>query len=222
MAEISDWYGNNNINWGATYPESWWGNANEANSWGIIYPATAAGTIVTADSSILEADSTLFTVDNGSASYTENPELVGTSLSDGFTRGSLLPYWFGNTDLTYYTGGASQLGMVISNAASQTKMTQTQAEQIAEWFSENGSMDIDTWYPVASKFKVVETEADPDTVIHNMTDITGAEVKYILSPIASYDYVVLLKGGTSSPTSSGGRQILTVGEVWNDRDIIKY
>lgn len=220
MANITDWYGQNDINWGKIYSDSWWGSVNEANSWGIIYPATAEGSVLFADNSLTTADATLFTADIGVVDDT--PVLSGTSLSTGFTRGSLVPYWFGNIDHTSYTAGASQLGMVIANSAGQAKMTLSQAEQIAEWFSENNSMAIDTWYDVASKFKVVETEADPDTVLHNMTDITGAQVKYILSPVASYDYVVLLKGGTSNPTSAGGRQILTVGEVWNDRDIIKY
>lgn len=208
------------MSYGSIYPVSWWGNANEPNSWGIVYPLTAGGTILTADLTTITTDSTSFTVDNGVTDIT--PQITGDSLVTGFVRGSLVPYWFGNVDHTLYTSGASQLGMVIANTANQTKMNQEQAEQIAEWFSENNSMTIDTWYPVASKFKVVETEADPDTILHNMTDITGAEVKYILSPVASYDYVVLIKGGTSSPTSAGGRQILTVGEAWNDRDIIKY
>lgn len=225
MSDITDWYGQNNINWGKSYSESWWGSVNEANSWGLIYPASAEGSIVFSDSTTIKADATLFTADIGTDSYDvdDTPALTGNQLSVGFTlTGGLIPYWFGNQDHTYYTAGASLLGQVIATTAASRTLTLGEAKQIAGWFSGNSNMTIDTWYDIESKFKVVETEADPDTVIHNMTDITGAQVKYIVSPVSGHDYVVLIKGGTHSPKSSGGRQILTVGEAWNDRDIIKY
>lgn len=60
---ISYWYGNNTISWGSSYSESHFGNANEANSWGIIYPATAGGSSLTVDTSSILADSTSITVD---------------------------------------------------------------------------------------------------------------------------------------------------------------
>jgi hypothetical protein len=50
---------------GSIYPESWWGNANEANAWGIIYPLTAGGSDVTVattsylpDTTSIKADAT--------------------------------------------------------------------------------------------------------------------------------------------------------------------
>ena len=60
---ISNWYGNNTIGWGSSYSESHFGNANELNSWGIIYPATAGGSSLTVDTNAIKADSTSITVD---------------------------------------------------------------------------------------------------------------------------------------------------------------
>ena len=65
MAIINHWWGENNIGWGASYPESWWGSVNEANSWGIIYPATAEGSIIYADSTLFTADTNRYYADNG-------------------------------------------------------------------------------------------------------------------------------------------------------------
>lgn len=46
------------MGWGAIYPESWWGNANESNGWGFVYPLTAGGSYLTADTIIYSADTT--------------------------------------------------------------------------------------------------------------------------------------------------------------------
>ena len=67
MADISNWYGQNNINWGKSYSESWWGSVNEINSWGIIYPGSAEGSTVTSDSGLFTADTNSITADNGVA-----------------------------------------------------------------------------------------------------------------------------------------------------------
>ena len=82
---ITDWYGNNTISWGKSYEESWWGNVNEANSWGIIYPNNAEGSFVTADSTLFTADSTFFKADNAPAN-------------------SLLPFACANAVLTLANG----------------------------------------------------------------------------------------------------------------------
>ena len=42
------------MGYGAIYPESWWGNANEANAWGLTYPTNAGGSILTATLIILK------------------------------------------------------------------------------------------------------------------------------------------------------------------------
>ena len=195
MAGINEWYGENNINWGKIYSESWWGSVNEANSWGIIYPATAEGL----------------------------PSLTGTFISDGFTvTDELLVRWSGDIDHTFFTAGISLRGQAVHTGAGSRTLTLGESKQLAGWFSENTDMTIDVWYDIPSKFRVVETESEPDTILHNMTDATGAQVKYILSPVQGTGYVVLIKGGTHNPKSSGNAQILTVGEVWNDRDIMKY
>ena len=51
------------MGFGAIYPESWWGNANEANGWGIIYPTNAGGSYLTVDTTTFKADSTTITAD---------------------------------------------------------------------------------------------------------------------------------------------------------------
>tara|TARA_R110002153_G_scaffold156166_1_gene308264 strand:+ start:420 stop:593 length:174 start_codon:yes stop_codon:yes gene_type:complete len=46
------------MSWGSIYADSWWGNANEANNWGIVYPSTAGGSYLTADNTLILADTT--------------------------------------------------------------------------------------------------------------------------------------------------------------------
>lgn len=63
MANIDDWYGRNNINWGENYDDCWAGNVNEANFWGIIYPFNFDGSLLTADTMYITADNTYITAD---------------------------------------------------------------------------------------------------------------------------------------------------------------
>ena len=51
------------MGYGSIYSESYWGNANEANGWGILYPRTAGGSFLTADITSIKADSTSITAD---------------------------------------------------------------------------------------------------------------------------------------------------------------
>ena len=151
------------------------------------------------------------------------PVITGNSLSDGFNLDNdLIPLWAGNIDHASLTSTPSLLGQAIYGGATLTQLTEAQAKQITQFFAGITNVSIDTWYSIGQTFKVVETEADPDTIIHNMTNKTGAEVKYTESTVLGVDFIVLIKGGTHNPKSTGSRQILTVGEVWNDRDIIKY
>jgi len=76
MATINDWYGENNIGWGKSYSESWWGSVNEINSWGIIYPATAEGSIIYADTTLFTADMTSYTADIGVDSVDLTPPTI--------------------------------------------------------------------------------------------------------------------------------------------------
>lgn len=80
MAVINNWWGENNIGWGASYQESWWGNVNEANSWGIIYPGTAEGSIIYADSTLFTADSTSYYADNGTADVVISVPVINNSV----------------------------------------------------------------------------------------------------------------------------------------------
>jgi len=51
------------MSFGSIYAVSWFGNTNEANGWGIIYPFDADGSYLTADTIDIGADSTLFRAD---------------------------------------------------------------------------------------------------------------------------------------------------------------
>ena len=53
----------NLINWGIIYLSSWWGNVNEPNGWGSIYPFDADGSNLTADTILVLADTTQLTAD---------------------------------------------------------------------------------------------------------------------------------------------------------------
>ena len=63
MAGISDWYGINLIKWGDRYEDSDWGNTNEANSWGILYPFNADQSEYETDLSLIYASTTFYTAD---------------------------------------------------------------------------------------------------------------------------------------------------------------
>ena len=63
MPNLTDYYGINTISWGSSYSESHWGNANETNSWGIIYPLSAGGSSLIADTTSFKADTTSKTAD---------------------------------------------------------------------------------------------------------------------------------------------------------------
>jgi len=49
--------------YGSIYPVTWWGNTNEANGWGIVYPVTASGSNFTADTALYTADTTIYKAD---------------------------------------------------------------------------------------------------------------------------------------------------------------
>jgi len=51
------------MSWGAIYPVSWWGNTNETNGWGIVYPFNADASYFTADTTLITADTTLYSAD---------------------------------------------------------------------------------------------------------------------------------------------------------------
>tara|TARA_R110002126_G_scaffold283741_1_gene433078 strand:+ start:1457 stop:1648 length:192 start_codon:yes stop_codon:yes gene_type:complete len=53
----------NLISWGKSYEQSWWGNVNEANSWGIVYPYDAEGSNLTADSFLVRVSNFFLTAD---------------------------------------------------------------------------------------------------------------------------------------------------------------
>ena len=51
------------MSYGSIYSVSYWGNTNEANGWGIVYPFNADGSSLTADSTSIRASSTTVTAD---------------------------------------------------------------------------------------------------------------------------------------------------------------
>lgn len=60
---ITDWYGQNSIGWGSVYAVSEWGNANESNYWGVIFPARAGGSLLLASTTLFRADTITFKAD---------------------------------------------------------------------------------------------------------------------------------------------------------------
>lgn len=53
----------NLINWGKSYEVSWWGNTNESNGWGIVYPFDADGSFLRVDTTLETSDNTYITAD---------------------------------------------------------------------------------------------------------------------------------------------------------------
>lgn len=51
------------MSFGSIYPVSWFGNTNEANGWGIIYPFDADGSYFRADTTDETVDTTIYTAD---------------------------------------------------------------------------------------------------------------------------------------------------------------
>ncbi len=51
------------MGFGEIYSVSWFGNTNEGNGWGIIYPFNADGSHLTVDTTLFSADSTTLTAD---------------------------------------------------------------------------------------------------------------------------------------------------------------
>ena len=51
------------MSWGSIYSVSWWGNTNEANGWGIVYPFDADKSYFTADTTLVTSDTTLYKAD---------------------------------------------------------------------------------------------------------------------------------------------------------------
>lgn len=53
----------NEISWGKIYESSWFGNTDEPNGWGIIYPFDADGSTFRADTTLVLADTNQYTAD---------------------------------------------------------------------------------------------------------------------------------------------------------------
>jgi len=112
MATINEWYGENNINWGKSYSQSWWGSVNEANSWGILYPGTAEGSIIYADTTSYTADATGITSDNGVGGVVTPPATPGTATDTTWwtaysvetTQSGVLYFQFTYNSVTYGRG----------------------------------------------------------------------------------------------------------------------
>ena len=51
------------MSYGSIYPVSYWGNVNEANGWGIVYPFNSDKSFFTADTTLETADTTQLTAD---------------------------------------------------------------------------------------------------------------------------------------------------------------
>lgn len=51
------------MGFGSIYPVTWFGNANETSGWGIVYPGTADGSFLRADTTTIFADTTTIKAD---------------------------------------------------------------------------------------------------------------------------------------------------------------
>jgi hypothetical protein len=51
------------MSWGSIYGVSWFGNTNESNGWGIVYPFDADGSYLTSDVNTIKADTTAYRAD---------------------------------------------------------------------------------------------------------------------------------------------------------------
>jgi hypothetical protein len=57
-----DWF-LNLIGWGNSYEVSWFGNVNESNGWGIVYPFDADGSFLRVSTTLESTDTTYITTD---------------------------------------------------------------------------------------------------------------------------------------------------------------
>lgn len=48
------------MGFGSIYKVSWFGNTNESNGWGIVYPFDADGSFLTADVNTIKADTNAY------------------------------------------------------------------------------------------------------------------------------------------------------------------
>jgi len=139
MANITDWYGQNNINWGKMYSESWWGSVNEANSWGIIYPASAEGSIIYADTTLFTADMTSYFADNGTeADLGNGGDTPGTISSVDF---SILTSISGVTSFSFTYGGTTYTRGMVDDPADITNYDGT---SVSGWGTNPIEFDTDT------------------------------------------------------------------------------
>ena len=51
------------MSWGSIYKITWFGNTNEANGWGSIYPFDSDGSLLTVDTNLILADTTQYRAD---------------------------------------------------------------------------------------------------------------------------------------------------------------
>ena len=51
------------MSYGSIYPVTWWGNVNEPNGWGIVYPIDAGGSTFTVDTTFYRTDTTAYKTD---------------------------------------------------------------------------------------------------------------------------------------------------------------
>lgn len=51
------------MSWGSIYAVSWFGNTNESNGWGSVYPFDADGSYLTADTNLILTDTTQYRAD---------------------------------------------------------------------------------------------------------------------------------------------------------------
>ena len=196
MSSINNWYGENNINWGKSYSESWWGNVNEVNNWGILYPATAEGSIIYADTTLFTADMTGYTADIGNDSVVVSPDTTPPVIT--ITGSSSISLNVGDS---YTDAGATATDNIDGNLTSSIITSGTVDTATAGTYTITYSVsDAAGNSTSASRTVIVASNATPGTVtnttwnylvhvVERFTDVRfGASLNYGGNTYSGFTY----------------------------------
>ena len=98
-------------------------------------------------------------------------------------------------------GAENQDGFIIVNMLSPNESS---VKQIVEWLSSTSDPNPNAYYPISHTFKAIDRFGTDDTASFNMSNTTGAFVKYV-NYLNAYP-VVMIKGGTVSGSIASAGQ----------------
>lgn len=123
--------------------------------------------------------------------------LVGVAGSTGYLTNTA-ELGVGKNNFNSY-GGEDQDGFTIHH---YQNMTEDTAKRIIEWLTDTASPVEDTYYNISHTFKALDRFGADNASLFNMSNNSGASVKYILF-LNTYP-VVMIKGGTVTGTLAAG------------------